>query len=78
MEDFCDREGPFVRICDSYVVDFCKCKELALKQPEDIMGVEVLTELDVTLELEAKIFEKRPDAFAILQLIRAEDPNCQN
>lgn len=64
-----------MKICDSYVVSFYKCKELVLQQPKDIAGVEVPTEPEVILELEAKMAERRPDAFAIVQLIRAEDPD---
>ena len=75
VEDFGGCEGPFVRICDSYVVGFYKCKEVVLQQSKYIMGVEVPIELDVAPELESKIVEKRPDAFAILQLVKAEDPN---
>lgn len=39
------------------------------------MDIDIPAKLDITSELEAKIAEKRPDAFAILQLIRAEDPD---
>ena len=59
VEDFCNREGPLVRINDVRrgSVDFYKCKQLVLEQPKNIMYVEFHAELDVTPELEAKIFE---------------------
>ena len=62
-----------MRISNSYVASFYKAKEFALNQPVDIMGIEVPSELDMTLELKVKVVKKRPDAFAILQLIRKED-----
>ncbi|KAM7495981.1 hypothetical protein LguiA_020395 [Lonicera macranthoides] len=43
--------------------------------PEGIASVKVLAELKVTPKLEAKIAEKRSDAFRIFQFIRAEDPD---
>lgn len=39
------------------------------------MDINIPIELDVTPELEAKIAENKFDAFATIQLIRAEDPN---
>ena len=66
VENLCAQEGPFVKISDLYVADFYKAKELALDQPDNIMGIEVPSELEMTPELEAKVAKKRPDAFAIL------------
>ena len=75
VEDFCGCEGPFMRILDSFVTGFYKCKELALQRLDDLENLEVPLKIEVTLELEAKITEKRPDALAILQLIKAEEPD---
>ena len=75
MEDFYGCEGPFLKISNSFVIGFYKCKELALQRFENLENIEFPLEIEVTPELEAKTAEKRPDALAILQLIRAEEPD---
>ena len=73
MENFCSQGGPFVKVCDAYVAGFFNAQDFALEQPDYIKGIELLKEMGVTPELEAKILEKKGDVFAILQLIREED-----
>ena len=75
VERFCSMEGPFVKICDSFMAGFLRAQELALQQPDNIADLYLPKDMGVALELEAKILEKRGDAFAILQLIREEDPD---
>ncbi|KAM7497430.1 hypothetical protein LguiA_021844 [Lonicera macranthoides] len=41
----------------------------------ECIGVQVPSEIEVTPKLESKIDERRGDALAVLQLIRAEEPN---
>lgn len=55
-----------MKISNSFVTGFYKCKEFAPKRPEDIENLEVPKEIEVTPELEVEIAEKRPDALAIL------------
>lgn len=62
-----------MKISNSFVTGFYKCKKLAFRKPEDLENLEVPLEMQVALGLEAKIVEKRPDAHTILQLIMAEE-----
>ena len=80
MENFCSQGGHFRKICDAYIVSFFKAQDLVLEhlpieQKDNVKGIELPKEMGVTPELEAKILEKWGDFFAILQLIREEDPN---
>ena len=75
VEKFCSMEGPFVKICDSFVAGFLRAQELALQQPDKVSSLELPKDMGVSPDLEAKILEKKGDAFAILQLIREEEPD---
>lgn len=77
VEDFCNAEGPLQKISDSFIAGFYTCKETALQHPDGIADLEVPSEIDVAPELEVKISEKRGDSLAILQLLRAEEPDIQ-
>ena len=59
MENFYSQEGPLMKISNSYVAGFLKAQKLALKQPDNIMGINIPVEMDMGLELKAKIAEKR-------------------
>ena len=54
---------------------FLKAQELALQQPDKVSQLELPSDMGVSPDLEAKILEKWGDAFAILQLIREENPD---
>lgn len=64
-----------MKISYSFVTSFYKCKELSLQRPEDIKKLKVHSEIEGTLELKAKIYEKRHGTFTILQLIKVEKPD---
>ena len=75
VEKFCSMEGPLVKICDPFVAGFLRAQEVALQQPDKVAQLEPPSDKGVSPDLEARILEKRGDAFAILQLIREEDPD---
>lgn len=54
---------------------FYKAPDLALDQLDNLKGIKLPKDMGVTLELEAKILEKRGDVLSIIQLIREEDPD---
>ncbi|KAM7526203.1 hypothetical protein LguiA_016105 [Lonicera macranthoides] len=51
VEEFCGAEDPLLKISDSFITGFYKCKELALQKPEELEDLEVPSEIDVTSEL---------------------------
>ncbi|KAM7470400.1 hypothetical protein LguiA_008583 [Lonicera macranthoides] len=75
IENFCTQEGPLMKISDAFISGFFKYQELALQQPDNLEGIELLADMGATPELEARILEKRGDVLAILQLIREEEPD---
>ena len=82
VENFCLMEGPSLKLCDSFTAGFLRAQQLALEQLEPghpledkILNLEFPKTMGVSPEMEAKILERRGDAFAVLQFIKEQDPD---
>ena len=82
MDNLCLMEGPSLKLCDSFTAGFLRAQQLALEQldpghplEDKILNLEFPKTMGVSPEIEAKVLEKRGDAFDVLQFIREHDPD---